>query len=142
MTSRKKDLKEIPLETRNYDAMVNLLEQIYPGRGFELMKDNTIEDLLELADKYQVEQVFTNCKAYIEMMMEYQPPINKTLLYLKIVEQYGHCKQLHSLRERLVKSASLIPSNRIKRSRHYSSLPPTAQRDVFFRRLQELEKIT
>ncbi|PVD25256.1 hypothetical protein C0Q70_15754 [Pomacea canaliculata] len=46
---------------------------------------NTIEDLLELADKYQVEQ---------------------------IVDLYGHYKQLNALRQQLVQLASSMPSDR------------------------------
>lgn len=34
---KEQNLKEIPLETKKYATMVNLLEQIYPGQGFELM---------------------------------------------------------------------------------------------------------
>lgn len=35
---KEKHSKRITLETTKYDAMVNLLEQIYPGRGDELIK--------------------------------------------------------------------------------------------------------
>ncbi|XP_025110747.1 BTB/POZ domain-containing protein Y57A10B.3-like [Pomacea canaliculata] len=140
---KEQNLKEIPLETKKYATMVNLLEQIYPGQGFELMTDNTLEDLLELADEYQVEHVFTNCKIYIEKQVEdlsNVPTTDKTLLYLKIVDQYDKYEQLHSLREQLVRRASRRPVSRLQKSRHYSSLPPTVLKDVFLRRLQKLEK--
>ncbi|XP_025110424.1 uncharacterized protein LOC112573936 isoform X2 [Pomacea canaliculata] len=140
---KEQNLKEIPLETKKYATMVNLLEQIYPGQGFELMTDNTLEDLLELADEYQVEHVFTNCKIYIDKQVEdvsNVPTTDKTLLYLKIVEQYDKYEQLHSLREQLVRRASRRPVSRLQKSRHYSSLPPTVLKDVFLRRLQKLEK--
>ncbi|XP_025111350.1 ARMADILLO BTB ARABIDOPSIS PROTEIN 1-like isoform X3 [Pomacea canaliculata] len=50
-----KNLQEIPLPQKRYEV-VNFLEQLYPGKGFELIRDGTLEDLLQMAEEYQAEQ--------------------------------------------------------------------------------------
>ncbi|XP_025110773.1 BTB and MATH domain-containing protein 38-like [Pomacea canaliculata] len=131
---KEKELKEIPLPGKKYSVMVELMEQIYPGNATDLVKDETIEDLLQLADEYAVQQVFTNCTQYINNILRSEDELStdRTLLYLGVVERY---ERLQSLRSRLIERASRIPANDMIRSKFFRLVPATAMRDALLKQI-------
>ncbi|XP_025110760.1 BTB and MATH domain-containing protein 38-like isoform X2 [Pomacea canaliculata] len=131
---REKELSEIPLPGKKYSTMVELLSHIYPGNGAGLIKDDTLEDILQLADEYDVQQVFTNCTQYINNNLSSEDKLStdRTLFYLYVVERY---EKLQSLRSKLIERASQIPANDMARSKFFLLVPGTATRDALLQQI-------
>ncbi|XP_025111501.1 BTB and MATH domain-containing protein 38-like [Pomacea canaliculata] len=131
---KEKELKEIPLPGKRYSVMVELMKQIYPGDVTDLVKDETLEDLLQLADEYAVQQVFANCTQYINNILRSEDKLStdRTLRYLGVVERY---EKLQSLRSRLIDRASRIPANDMMRSQFFRLVPATATRDALLKQI-------
>ncbi|XP_025110754.1 BTB and MATH domain-containing protein 36-like [Pomacea canaliculata] len=140
---REKDLQEIPLPEKKVDLVVELLDQIYPGYTTDKFHDETLRDLLQLADEYGVQQVFHNCRAYFDRRINCKNKsmkIDEILLFLGIVEEWSKkYNQLSLIRSALIEQASQVSTHSLKTSEYYSSVPATAQRDILMRRLEGFE---
>lgn len=106
-----------------------------------LSTDKTLAALLQLADEYDMQQVFYNCKEYMMKRINSWPmfafvPTDNILFYLGLVEQY---KRLHPLRQILVDKASGISAHDMEKSKYFTSVPATATRDALLQRLKTKE---
>ncbi|XP_025110757.1 kelch-like protein 15 [Pomacea canaliculata] len=141
---REKDLQEIPLPGKKVDLMVELLDQIYPGYTTDNFYDETLRDLLQLADEYGVKQVFHNCRAYLDRRINCKKQamkIDEILLVLGIVEEWSKkYDQLSLIRSALIEQASQVTTQSLKTNKYYSSVPATAQRDILMSRLEATER--
>ncbi|XP_025110772.1 uncharacterized protein LOC112574113 isoform X2 [Pomacea canaliculata] len=140
-----KDLSEIPLPGKKVNLMVELLDQIHPGYTNEKFHDETLRELLQLADEYGVQQVFHNCRAYFDRRINCKHQdmkIDEILLFLGIVEEWSNeYDELRSFRFDLIRRASRVEIGLVIESKYYSSLPATTQRDIIMRRLERVERI-
>ncbi|XP_025111313.1 kelch-like protein 15 isoform X1 [Pomacea canaliculata] len=135
---KEKGSGEIQLPGKKYSAVFDFLEQIYPGDPIYSISGENIEDLLQLADEYDVEQVFTNCTNFIGMQLCSQCSgetisTDYILFYLGLVERF---ERLHSLRENMVHRASQIPVHEMEKSKYFLSVPATATRDALLLQLK------
>lgn len=96
--------------------------------------DDSFEDILQLADEYDVQQVFTNCTQYINNNLSSDDELStdRTLLYLCLVERY---ERLQSLRSKMIERASRIPANDMMRSKFFRLVPATATRDALLKQI-------
>lgn len=108
-----------------------------------LSTDETLAALLQLADEYDMQQVFYNCKEYMMKRINNWSgsmfavvPTDNILFYLGLVEQY---KRLHPLRQILVTEASGISAHNMEKSKYFTSVPATATRDALLKRLKMKE---
>ncbi|XP_025110771.1 uncharacterized protein LOC112574113 isoform X1 [Pomacea canaliculata] len=140
-----KDLSEIPLPGKKVNLMVELLDHIHPGYNTEKFHDETLRELLQLADEYGVQQVFHNCRAYFDRRINCKHQdmkIDEILLFLGIVEEWSNeYDELRSFRFDLIRRASRVEIGLVIESKYYSSLPATTQRDIIMRRLERVERI-
>ncbi|XP_025111213.1 uncharacterized protein LOC112574383 [Pomacea canaliculata] len=137
---KEKCSSEIPLPGKKFSTMVELLEQIYPGDGVDLITDKTLPDLLELADEYDMQHVFHNAKQYIIQRLRdpgLKRSADRTFLYLGVVERY---KRLDSLRNYLVWLAACIPAEEMEKNKFYHFVPATAIRDALLLRHKAVER--
>ncbi|XP_025110765.1 uncharacterized protein LOC112574109 [Pomacea canaliculata] len=139
-----KDLSEIPLPGKKVNLMVELLDQIHPGYTNEKFHAETLRELLQLADEYGVQQVFHNCRAYFDRRINCKHQamkIDEILLFLGIVEEWSNeYDQLSSFRSTLIERASKVGTCHLKKSKYFSSVSTTAQRDIFMCRLETAER--
>ncbi|XP_025110750.1 ARMADILLO BTB ARABIDOPSIS PROTEIN 1-like [Pomacea canaliculata] len=142
---REKNLQEIPLPQKRYEVVVNFLEQLYPGEGVDLIKDETLDDLLQLAEEYQAEQVFINCKQFIAKQLQRMTrgiglfsvqDTDRRLFYLELAQRY---QKLSSLRENLIAMVSQIQLKDLQQSERFSALSVELQRDILMQRVKIFE---
>lgn len=109
-----------------------------------LSTDEILAALLQLADEYDMQQVFYNCKEYMMKQIDHGSELlglpfmstDDILFYLGLVEQY---KRLHPLRQKLVTKASGISAHDMEKSKYFTLVPATATRDALLQRLKTKE---
>ncbi|XP_070206723.1 kelch repeat and BTB domain-containing protein 4-like [Littorina saxatilis] len=135
-----REAREVPLPGKKYDSFVQFLREMYPVSSLEPLKDETLHDLLKLADEYQVDHIFQKCKAYIQSHLKFPTrklTTDRILLYLWMCQVY---KPISKPRTTLVRLAGDRTTAELQNSCYYTSVPVLAITDVALERIQNLEK--
>ncbi|KAK7505155.1 hypothetical protein BaRGS_00003725 [Batillaria attramentaria] len=136
---KSKGEKLIPLPGKKYVDMVAFLKQIHPAHCAEPITDETLPEILLLADEYEVASVRQKCEEYIntQIRLDVCQPMSdyRVLFYLTVAEKHS----FQMLRQQLVGIGARRPSAAVQQSGNYNLVPSTAVRDLMAMRCAYLE---
>ncbi|KAK7505025.1 hypothetical protein BaRGS_00003595 [Batillaria attramentaria] len=138
---KEKNAEKIPVPGKSYDHIVAFLEQLHPLYSSKPITDKTLEQILPLADKYQVESLRQKCEQYIGNQLELGSlkknlTDNQLLMYLWLCEEY----RLPKHRQLLLDLGTQRMATKFEESHYYKLVPPTAKSDLLIQRVKLLEK--
>ncbi|KAK7502168.1 hypothetical protein BaRGS_00006532 [Batillaria attramentaria] len=129
---------ELPLPGKNYDDVVNFLLQLYPKYNItSRITDKNLEEVMALADEYQVDFVLDKCEEFIQLSLSEELTVDKKLKYLWLCVTHRRRKYRDSI------VVYIIDENLkdLRRSRYFWLLPKAEQNFIIRKRCEDLDDL-